>query len=86
VKALTDQAVKLTLTSRAFHNDVYGGFAKYMSDYFGYDKVLPMNTGVEGVETAVKIMKKWAYTKKGIRENQGIILFATENFHGRTLL
>lgn len=85
VKALTDQAQKLTLTSRAFYNDSLGEYEKYITDYFNFDKVLPMNTGAEAVETALKLCRKWAYKKKGIAENEAVILFATENFHGRTL-
>ncbi len=85
VNALTDQAKTLTLTSRAFYNDSLGEYEKYMSDYFHFDKVLPMNTGAEAVETALKLCRKWAYEKKGTPENQAVILFATENFHGRTL-
>jgi ornithine--oxo-acid transaminase len=85
IKALTDQAQKLTLTSRAFYNSVLGEYEKYITDLFGYDKVLPMNTGVEGVETAIKLARKWAYKKKGIPENQAKIIFAEGNFHGRTL-
>lgn len=85
LKTLTEQASKLTLTSRAFHNDILGPYAKYITEYFGYDKVLPMNTGVEGGETAVKICRKWAYEKKGVPENEAQILFAKGNFWGRTV-
>jgi ornithine--oxo-acid transaminase len=85
IKALTDQASTLTLTSRAFHNDVLGKFEKYITNLFGYDKVLPMNTGVEGGETANKLARKWGYMKKGIPENQAKIIFANGNFWGRTL-
>ena len=85
LKALTEQAQKLTLTSRAFHNNVLGIYEKYITEYFGYDKVLPMNTGVEGGETAVKLARKWAYEVKGIEENKARVLFATGNFWGRTL-
>jgi ornithine--oxo-acid transaminase len=85
IKALNDQAQKLTLTSRAFHNSVLGEYEKYITELFGYDKVLPMNTGVEGVETALKLARKWAYLKKGIPKNQAKIIFAEGNFHGRTL-
>jgi ornithine--oxo-acid transaminase len=84
VEALIEQAEKLSLTSRAFHNDVLGIFEKYITEYFGFDKVLPMNTGVEAVETALKIARKWGYEKKGIRENDGKIIVAENNFHGRT--
>ncbi|MBT0812250.1 ornithine--oxo-acid transaminase [Litoribacter ruber] len=82
--ALIEQAGTLTLTSRAFHNDVLGPFEKYITEYFGFDKVLPMNTGAEGVETAIKIARKWGYEKKGIEENQATIIVADNNFHGRT--
>ncbi|MBS9523735.1 ornithine--oxo-acid transaminase [Litoribacter alkaliphilus] len=82
--ALIEQAGTLTLTSRAFHNDVLGPFEKYITEYFGFDKVLPMNTGAEGVETAIKIARKWGYEKKGIAENQATIIVADNNFHGRT--
>lgn len=85
VKAMVDQAGKLALTSRAFYNDCLGPFEKYITEYFGYDKVLTMNTGVEGVETAVKLCRKWGYLKKGIKENEAVILVARDNFHGRTL-
>ncbi len=85
IKALTDQAQKLTLTSRAFYNSVLGEYEKYITDLFGFDKVLPMNTGVEGVETAIKLARKWAYTVKGVPENQAKIIFADGNFHGRTV-
>jgi ornithine--oxo-acid transaminase len=83
--ALTNQAQKLTLTSRAFYNDVLGPFEKYITEYFGYDKVLLMNTGVEGGETAVKLCRKWAYEVKGVPENQAKIVFVENNFWGRTL-
>ncbi len=85
IKALTDQASVLTLTSRAFHNDVLGQYEKYVTSLFGYDKILPMNTGVEGGETALKLCRKWAYKVKGIPENKAKILFAENNFWGRTL-
>ncbi|KAI8825811.1 pyridoxal phosphate-dependent transferase [Fimicolochytrium jonesii] len=85
VGALVEQAQKLTLSSRAFYNDVFGRFAKYMTEYFGYEMVLPMNTGAEGVETALKLARKWGYMKKGIPQGQAFILSATGNFHGRTL-
>jgi ornithine--oxo-acid transaminase len=85
IKALTDQASTLTLTSRAFHNDILGHYEKFITDLFGYDKVLPMNTGVEGGETANKLARKWGYMKKGITENKARIIFAKGNFWGRTL-
>ncbi|MEE9451003.1 MAG: ornithine--oxo-acid transaminase [Ignavibacteriaceae bacterium] len=85
IKALTEQAKKLTLTSRAFYNSVLGEYEKFITEYFGYDKVLPMNTGVEGDETAIKLARKWAYTVKGIPDNQAKIIFAEGNFHGRTM-
>ncbi|MDG1917030.1 MAG: ornithine--oxo-acid transaminase [Flavobacteriales bacterium] len=85
IKALTDQAATLTLTSRAFHNDILGQYEKFITDLFGYDKVLPMNTGVEGGETANKLARKWGYMKKGIAENKARIIFAKGNFWGRTL-
>lgn len=84
IKALTDQASKLTLTSRAFYNDVLGEYEQYVTEYFGYDKVLPMNTGAEAVETALKLTRKWAYEKKGITEDQAQIIVCENNFHGRT--
>lgn len=82
--ALIEQAGTLTLTSRAFYNDVLGPFEKYITEYFGFDKVLPMNTGAEAVETAIKIARKWGYEKNGIDENQAKIIVAENNFHGRT--
>jgi len=85
INALNNQAKKLTLTSRAFYNDVLGEFEKYITEYFRYDKVLPMNTGVEGGETANKLARKWGYLKKGIEENKAKIIFAHGNFWGRTL-
>ena len=85
VAALIEQAQKLTLTSRAFHNDLLGEYAKFITKYFGYDKVLPMNTGVEAAETAVKLARRWGYVNKGIPENKAVILFAENNFWGRTL-
>ncbi|OGB61789.1 MAG: ornithine--oxo-acid transaminase [Caldithrix sp. RBG_13_44_9] len=85
LKALTEQAKVLTLTSRAFYNNVLGLYEKFVTSYFGYDKVLPMNTGVEGGETAVKLARKWAYTVKGIPNNKAKIIFAAGNFWGRTL-
>ena len=84
IKALTDQASKLTLTSRAFYNDVLGEYEKYVTEYFGFDKVLPMNTGAEAVETALKIARKWGYEKKGVDENKAKIVVFENNFHGRT--
>ena len=84
IKALTDQSETLTLTSRAFYNDVLGEYEKYVTDTFGFDKVLPMNTGAEAVETALKVCRKWAYEVKGIPENQATIIVCDGNFHGRT--
>ncbi len=85
VHALKEQSETLTLTSRAFHNDVLGQYEKYVTSLFGYDKVLPMNTGVEGGETANKLARKWGYQKKGIEQNKARIIFAKGNFWGRTL-
>jgi len=85
VAALIEQAQKLTLTSRAFHNNLLGEYEKYITGYFGYDKVLPMNTGVEAGETAVKLARRWGYDIKGIPENKARIIFAEHNFWGRTL-
>lgn len=85
INALIRQASELTLTSRAFHNDKLGEYEAYITRIFGYDKLLPMNTGVEAVETAIKLCRKWAYTVKGIEENQARIIFVSGNFHGRTL-
>ncbi|MEP0365314.1 MAG: ornithine--oxo-acid transaminase [Cyclobacteriaceae bacterium] len=84
INALKEQAETLTLTSRAFYNDVLGEYEKYLTSYFGFDKVLPMNTGAEAVETAIKICRKWGYERKGIDENQGQIVVFEQNFHGRT--
>ena len=84
VGAMIEQAQTLTLTSRAFYNDKLGVYEKYVTDYFGFDKVLPMNTGAEAVETALKICRKWAYEKKGISENAAQIIVCENNFHGRT--
>ncbi len=84
VKALVDQASTLALTSRAFYNDVLGVYEKYVTEYFGFDKVLPMNSGAEAVETAIKLTRKWAYEKKGIDENEAKIIVCENNFHGRT--
>jgi ornithine--oxo-acid transaminase len=85
VKALTDQANTLALTSRAFYSAPLGDYEEYVTKYFGYDKILPMNTGAEGDETALKLCRKWAYEKKGIPENQAKIIVCEGNFHGRTI-
>ncbi len=85
VNALNEQAQKLTLTSRAFHNNLLGEYEKFMCETFGFDRLLPMNTGVEGGETAIKLARKWGYEVKGIPENQAITLFANGNFWGRTV-
>ena len=85
VNAMTEQAKKLTLTSRAFYNSVLGEYEEYITKYFGFDKVLPMNTGAEAVETAIKIARKWGYEKKGIPSNQAKIIVCENNFHGRTV-
>ena len=85
VKALVDQASILTLSSRAFYNDVFPRFAEFVTKLFGFDMVLPMNTGAEAVETAVKIARKWGYKVKGIPENEALVLSASDNFHGRTV-
>lgn len=85
VGALVDQASKLTLTSRAFYNDILGEYEQYITDYFGFDKVLPMNTGAEAVETALKLIRRWGYVKKGIPDNQAKIIVCEDNFHGRTI-
>ncbi|KAL8823964.1 MAG: hypothetical protein Q9170_008282 [Blastenia crenularia] len=84
VKALVEQASRLTLSSRAFYNDVFPRFAEFVTKYFGFEMVLPMNTGAEAVETALKIARKWGYKVKGIPQNEAIVLSVTENFHGRT--
>tara|TARA_A100000171_G_C2140115_1_gene154498 strand:+ start:862 stop:2142 length:1281 start_codon:yes stop_codon:yes gene_type:complete len=84
VNAMYEQAKTLSLTSRAFHNDMLGKYEKYASEYFGFDKLLPMNTGAEAVETALKICRRWAYEKKGIAENEAEIIVCENNFHGRT--
>ena len=84
IKALVEQASRLTLSSRAFYNDVFPRFAKFVTEYFNFDMVLPMNTGAEAVETVIKISRKWGYKVKGIPENEAIVLSVTENFHGRT--
>lgn len=85
LKALTEQAKKLTLTSRAFYNSILGEYEKFITEYFGFDKVLPMNTGVEGGETAIKLARRWAYDVKGVKKNEAKIVFAKGNFWGRTL-
>ncbi len=85
LKAMTDQAATLTLTSRAFHNNLLAVFEEHLHQIFGYDKALPMNSGVEAVETAMKLCRKWAYEVKGVAANQATIIFAKDNFHGRTL-
>jgi ornithine--oxo-acid transaminase len=84
VNAMVDQAKKLTLTSRAFYNDVLGEYEEYITKYFGYDKVLPMNTGAEAVETAIKLSRKWGYQKKKVKDNEAKIIVCQDNFHGRT--
>lgn len=84
VKAMADQAGTLALTSRAFYNDSLGVYEKFMTEFFSFDKVLPMNTGAEAVETAIKLARKWAYEKKGIAENEAKIIVCENNFHGRT--
>lgn len=84
IASLVEQAQKLTLTSRAFHNNLLGEYEKYITAYFGYDKVLPMNTGVEAVETAIKLARHWGYKVKGIEPNQAKIIVCSDNFHGRT--
>ncbi|MDT0646558.1 ornithine--oxo-acid transaminase [Zunongwangia sp. F260] len=84
IDALSQQAAKLTLTSRAFHNDVLGPFEEYATEYFGFDKLLPMNTGAEAVETAIKLARKWAYETKGVQETEAQIVVCENNFHGRT--
>lgn len=84
IGALKEQAEKLTLTSRAFYNNVLGEFEKFVTDFFDYDKVLPMNSGAEAVETAIKVCRKWAYEKKGIHEEEAKIIVCDGNFHGRT--
>lgn len=84
VGALKKQAEKLTLTSRAFHNDILGKYEKFATAYFGFDKILPMNTGAEAVETAIKIARKWAYEKKAVKETEAKIIVCENNFHGRT--
>ena len=85
IDALIHQAKSLTLTSRAFHNNILGEYEQFITEYFGYDKVLPMNTGVEGGETAIKLARRWAYSVKGVPENKAKVIFAEGNFWGRTL-
>ena len=85
IESLVEQAKKLTLTSRAFHNNLLGKYEQFITSYFGYEKVLPMNTGVEGGETAIKLARRWAYVKKGVEENKAKVIFAEGNFWGRTL-
>lgn len=85
IAVLIEQAQKLTLTSRAFHSDLLGEYEEYITRLFGYDKVLPMNTGVEAVETALKLARRWGYDVKGIRKNKAKIIVCENNFHGRTI-
>ena len=85
VKALCDQAGRLTLSSRAFYNDVFPKWAELVKDVFGYDMVLPMNTGAEAVETAIKIARKWAYKVKGVSQGKALVFSVDGNFHGRTV-
>jgi ornithine--oxo-acid transaminase len=85
VKALVDQASRLTLSSRAFYNDVFPKFAEFVTQFFGFDMVLPMNTGAEAVETGIKIARKWGYKVKRIPENEALVLSVENNFHGRTV-
>jgi ornithine--oxo-acid transaminase len=84
IDTLIRQSQKLTLTSRAFYNDKLGPYEQFITEYFGYEKVLPMNTGAEAVETAIKLCRKWAYEKKGLLENEAVIVVCENNFHGRT--
>src|SRR5690606_32757806 len=83
VKTLIEQAQRLTLTSRAFHSDAFGEFAEYITKFFGYDKVLPMNSGVEAVETGLKLARHWGYRVKGVPDNKAKIIVCEGNFHGR---
>jgi ornithine--oxo-acid transaminase len=85
VATLVQQAQRLTLSSRAFYNSVFGAFAEKVTKIFGYDMVLPMNTGAEAVETGIKLARKWAYEKKGVPEGRAIVFSAAGNFHGRTI-
>lgn len=85
VEALVEQASRLTLSSRAFYNDVFPRFAEFVTKFFGFDMILPMNTGAEAVETGIKVARKWGYKVKGIPENQAVVLSAENNFHGRTV-
>src|SRR5690554_4861219 len=85
INALTEQAKTLTLTSRAFYSNNLGSFEKFITKYFGYEMVLPMNSGAEAVETAMKLARKWGYEKKGIEKDKAILVFAEGNFHGRTI-
>jgi ornithine--oxo-acid transaminase len=85
LKALKDQAARLSLTSRAFYNDRLGEYEKYMAERFGYGRLLPMNSGVEAVETALKLARRWGYRHKGISENKARIVVCENNFHGRTI-
>ena len=84
IDALIQQAKQLTLTSRAFHSDVFGHYARYITGLFGYDKILPVNSGVEAVETAIKMARRWGYRTRGIKENEAVIIVCKQNFHGRT--
>ena len=85
VKALTEQASRLTLSSRAYYNDVFPRFAAFVTQFFKFEMVLPMNTGAEAVETAIKIARKWGYKSKKIPKNRALVLSVNENFHGRTV-
>jgi len=85
IASLQEQASRLTLTSRAFHNNLLGEYEAFITRLFGFDKILPMNTGVEGGETAIKLARRWAYTQKGVPDNEAIVVFVEGNFWGRTL-